>query len=78
MPPLPNAPAAPPRCGGRPPPFPPNGEPVDGDEDGERYGDDVDGLADVPPVAGRGLFCAGLAANPGRTDPGRAPDIGGR
>ena len=78
MPPLPNAPAAPPRCGGRPPPLPPNGAPVGG-ADGERYGDDEFAVLFVgAPELVRGLLCAGRAANPGRTDPGRAPDIGGR
>ena len=80
FPPLPNAPAAPPRCGGRPPPFPPNGEP-DGDADGERYGE-----FDVPPGRvdegapefGLASLDGGRAAKPGLTEPGRAPDIGGR
>jgi hypothetical protein len=46
-----------------------------------RYGDDDDEpvLDEVgPAVFGLGLLDAGRAAKPGRTDPGRAPDIGGR
>ncbi len=79
LPPLPNAPAAPPLCGGRPPPLPPNGAP-DGDDDGVRYGDDDEPgrVDDGAPEFGLGLFDGGRAANPGRTEPGRAPDIGGR
>jgi hypothetical protein len=78
LPPLPNAPAAPPLCGGRPPPLPPNGEAPG--VDGVRYGDDEPpGRDDVgAPEFGRGLLDAGRAAKPGRTDPGLAPDIGGR
>jgi hypothetical protein len=58
--------------------LPPNGAP-DGEVDGVRYGDEeLAGLFVGAPEPVRGLLCAGRAANPGRTDPGRAPDIGGR
>ena len=44
-----------------------------------RYGDEeLAGLFVGAPEPVRGLLCAGRAAKPGRTDPGRAPDIGGR
>jgi hypothetical protein len=59
--------------------LPPNGE-ADGDVDGVRYGDDDEpGRDEVgAPEFGLGLLDGGRAAKPGRTEPGRAPDIGGR
>ena len=83
---LPNAPPAPPRCGGRPPPgrdapgAPPGalgpeflygpllvGAPVDEPVRGGKF----------EPLAG-GRALGGRAAKPGRTEPGREPDIPGR
>ena len=84
---FPNAPPAPPRCGGRPPPGR-AGAPVAGapTPDGplERYGPEevgapapvLGGKFPVPAPAGRGEF--GRAAKPGRTEPGRGPDMPGR
>ena len=85
---FPNAPPAPPRCGGRPPPGragPPAAGAPTPDGPLERYGPaDVDppappargGKFPVPAPAGRGEF--GRAAKPGRTEPGRGPDMPGR
>ena len=80
--PFPNAPAVPPRCGlpprgppGPPPNPPPDPGPRPASPDEERYGED--GLPSrgrsVPGAPGR----CGLAAKPGRTEPGRAPVISG-
>ena len=83
---FPNAPPAPPRCGGRPPPGragPPAAGAPTPDGPLERYGPaDVElpavrgGKFPVPAPAGRGEF--GRAAKPGRTEPGRGPDMPGR
>ena len=85
---FPNAPPAPPRCGGRPPPGragpPAAAPPPTPDGPLERYGPaEVElpapvrgGKFPVPAPAGRGEF--GRAAKPGRTEPGRGPDIPGR
>ncbi|CAB4597794.1 unannotated protein [freshwater metagenome] len=80
---FPNAPAVPPRCGGRPPPRcgpPVVGAPVVGAPapvaPPGRKGAPPCGRA-LPPACG-GRDPAGRAAKPGRTEPGRGPDIPGR
>ena len=79
---FPNAPPAPPRCGGRPPPGrcgPPAGAPPAFDLYGDA-GAPVDGapVRGGKPAPAGGRDPGGRAANPGRTEPGRGPDIPGR
>ncbi len=81
---FPNAPPAPPRCGGRPPPGrcgpPVVGAPVPGVFDlyGELLGAPVRGAKPPAPPAPPGApvrGAPGRAAKPGRTEPGREPAI---